>query len=246
MRRALILARCVGIVALASGALTMAFLSATASPDANPEQAVPPPPAEVDVALRRAGFQPEALASAGLSGSETATLVASLEDELTEAPDAIAQSDAALAAARIGHDALKRKIESGQASQEEVASFPAAVQALGQATAQRDLLLEGLFDAATASLAPSKKATLSTMRQARKLWDQDWPYLTIAMGEPERVQLRDALANERIAAAAGEPPDPDAQALLQQVRAIPEVAAAIASLQANLEAVNAAWTAALQ
>lgn len=86
----------------------------------------------------------------------------------------------------------------------------------------------------------SQQATLSTIR-ANRHWGQPLEFLTITLTEPQRVELRECLANERISAENGEEPDQDAQAILAAYRANPAVSLADANLQANLSAVSNAW-----
>src|SRR5262245_54583721 len=124
MRRALIIVRIAAVCALGSAAGSIFLFSAATTPSAAP-QVVPPAPAETDVALRRAGIFPECLAASGATGIETSVVVEAMQAAMTEAPGALAQADSAMASARLQHDALKRTIEAGLASPEQVASFPA-------------------------------------------------------------------------------------------------------------------------
>ena len=60
--------------------------------------------------------------------------------------------------------------------------------------------------------------------------------------EAQWVELRDCLANERIAAALDdEEPDDQAQATLAELRAQPQVAIAKANCDAGLDVVTDAW-----
>ena len=59
--------------------------------------------------------------------------------------------------------------------------------------------------------------------------------------EVQWVQLRDYLANERIAEKLGEEPDANAQAALAQIRNNLAVSTAKANLDANLAVVELAW-----
>src|SRR5262245_52337918 len=69
--------------------------------------------------------------------------------------------------------------------------------------------------------------------------------LTVERSESQWVDLREALANERISAADGVDPDANAHALLTQLRADPTVNAAASNLNANLIAVSASFNTAI-
>ena len=86
--------------------------------------------------------------------------------------------------------------------------------------------------------------TTSSMR-SNEQWKLPPAYLTVDMTEAERLDLRDALANERIALKREESPDTEAQQLLTTVRAMPTVASALANLETNLGLVEGAWDAAV-
>ena len=77
--------------------------------------------------------------------------------------------------------------------------------------------------------------------RANDAWTQPTPYLTVERTQEQWVALRDALANERISAEAGEAADDGAVALLEQVRSDPSVSAALANIDANLALITATW-----
>ena len=66
-------------------------------------------------------------------------------------------------------------------------------------------------------------------------------FLVVDRSEAEWIQLREGLANERVAAKLGQAPDPIARAALAEFRSHPLVAAARANLDANLAVVTTAW-----
>ena len=207
-------------------------------------EAAPDPLApHIAVALHRAGLQPEALAAAGVSPSIVPQVVLAFKGAWADS--SLPGYDAAFAEARRLLDDLRRRVEAGVATAEEIAAVPPASVAHAEAAANRETALAALFQAATAVLPAANGETLTVIRANREQWDQPWPYLVTSLSQPERVELREALANERIALSSEEQPDADCAAFLQGVRARPEVAAASASLAATLDAVAAAWQSAV-
>ncbi len=201
-----------------------------------------PPSATADLAtaLIRSGLDPQALAGAGLSAPAVSAALDNAQQYLVDHQAALELADAARAQARIQCEALRRIIQSGTATDEEVVAYPAAQANLAQAEAQLSGLVNEIFDAATAGFTPAQRATLTAIR-ANRAWDLPVEFLVQDRAEAQWVQLRDALADERISQALDEPPDPDAQAWLATCRGNPLVAAARAGFDANLASVTAAW-----
>ena len=199
-----------------------------------------PTSAQLAEALLRSGLTPEALTAAGASSNGTDTVIADVFFHLLENPGALGLADAAYANARRDSDRLKRLIQSGQGTSEDVDAYAAAKMALAFAESQRETVLGAIFAAATSGLSASETNTLAALRSNGN-WSLPTEFLVVDHAEAEWVQLREALANERIAAKLGEEPDPDAQALLATFRSDPLVAVAAANLDTNLPAVEAAW-----
>ena len=118
--------------------------------------------------------------------------------------------------------------------------YNAAKTQLSLAKTQRQNVLDDLFASATATLIQSQKDTLTAIR-GNSDWDRPTEFLVTNRTDADWLELRDCLAKERIAAAQDEDPDPDAQATLDEYRSASPVAAAKASLDANLGVVTAAW-----
>ena len=200
-----------------------------------------PTSSELATGLIRAGLDPEALAAAGLSPGNVTALVGDAYEHLIANQTALELADAAHAQARQQADQLKRVIQSGRASQEQIDAYPAATLEVSQIQTQRQLLLAGIFEAATADLSQSKRNTLAAIR-ANRDWKLPLEFLTVDRTEAQWVELRDCLANERIAAEIDdEEPDSQAQAVLAQLRGIPAVASARANFDANHAVVMTAW-----
>jgi len=199
---------------------------------------------DLEVDLIRAGLDAKALAAAGLSANTATVLAQATITHLAANPTALAAADTAYATARRESDRLKRRIESGTGSGEDVASYQTQSAALEAATAQRQAALDAIFNAATAGLTQSQRTTLSTIRANRVLSDAPVEFLTVNRTQVEWVQLRDDLANEHIAVKYSDTLDAHAQTQLATWRAVPAVASAKAGLDTNLAAVTSAITSA--
>ncbi len=195
---------------------------------------------ELAAAMLRIGLGPAQLTAAGGSPSTVGTVVGDCLDDMIADPAVIELADAAFAESKQQCDLLKRVIQSGQATPEQITTYAVARTQLSVAEAQRHSVLNGLLACAAASLNESQQSTLAAIR-GNGNWDLPIEFLTVDRAEAQWVQLREALANERISANLGEEPDPEAQALLQQLRSDPSVATAKANLDANLTVVTVAW-----
>ena len=201
---------------------------------------IEPAASELTVALIRAGTGPEALAAAGLSPGGTTTVVSNLRDVMIANPAVLDVADAAFASPKQTVDELKRLIQSGQGAAEDVTAYNAAKTQLSLAKAQRQNVLDDFFTAATADLGQAQKDTLTAIR-SNSDWDRPTEFLVLSHTDADWVELRECLANERIAADQDEDPDPDAQTTLSDYRNAAPVAAAKANLDANLAVIAAAW-----
>jgi hypothetical protein len=199
-----------------------------------------PTPAQLATALVRAGLDPEALAAAGVSPSAIDTVVGDVVDHMTANPGSLELADSAYAAARQERDQLKRVIQSGRATQEQIDAYPGAVGGFALAQSQRQSALDDVFTAGTATLSQGQRNTLISLR-GNAAWDLPLEFLVLDLSEADWVQLRDYLANERVSAQLGEDPDGSAQAALTQLRSNPLVATADANLDTSLAVVELAW-----
>lgn len=195
---------------------------------------------ELAAAMLRIGLGPAQLTAAGGSPSTVATVVDDSLDDMIANPAVIELADAAFAGSKQQCDLLKRVIQSGQATSEQITTYAVARTQLSLADSQRHSVLTALLTSAAASLNASQQDTLAAIRGNRN-WDLPIEFLTVDRTEAQWVQLREALANERISAKLGEEPDPEAQALLLQLRGNPLVATAKANLDANLTVITVAW-----
>jgi hypothetical protein len=201
-------------------------------------------PADFQVKLLRSGLGADAFAAAGVSSGTIASALQAAADELNAHPTALTAADTAFAAARVESDRLRARIQSGQASQEEVTSYGAQMTNLASATSSRQAALDAVFAAATANLTAPQRAALTQIRANRAVdHSKDFPieFLVASRSEAQWVALRDALANEKQAVKYPDTLDATAQTLLANTRGEPAVAAARTSLDSNLPAVQNAW-----
>ncbi len=192
------------------------------------------------VVLHRTALTPEALAAAGLGEAGTMSVGGAAQLANAGLATSLRELDHAVGQARNARDAAERKIQSGKASPEEVAAFPGLEQAFAATSAARDTAVNGLFAAATEGLNSTQRATLTAIR-ANAHWKLPTEFLVVERTEAEWVELRAALANERIAARNEEAPNQQCQALLGTARANSAVAAAKTALDTNLTVVKQSW-----
>lgn len=197
----------------------------------------------LELVLLRAGVSPNALAAGGAAPQSLSGLVDSAEAHFAAHSQELALADAAHASARRETDRLRRLIESGKGSQEDVANFQAQSAALASASAAQEATLSALLDAATAGLTANQRTLLRRI-QAAKGWGLPIEFAVVERSQEEWVELRGALANERFASKYGEEADPAAAAFLAHARADQAVASARASLDTNQAAITASWNAA--
>ena len=198
----------------------------------------------VDVGLRRVGIRPESLAAAGVSSPSLGTLLEGADDWFVANPSALPNADAAYADARVTRDQLLRKVQSGLATDQEVIDLQQAEAAFDAAELDRTAALDQLFQAASAELSAAQVATLSQIR-ANARWKFPEHFLVEERDQATWVELRDALANERIAPRFEEEPDAGCQSFLSTMRARPAVSEAEANSDTYLATLQASWDASL-
>ncbi|MGE3108828.1 MAG: hypothetical protein AB7G11_15050 [Phycisphaerales bacterium] len=246
-------AAAVVIAILAGGtAVTFATLSllptakSVVTPIATAPAFTPPTSAELSMVLYRLGLSPDHLAAAGVSPAQTTELVGDLRSHLTTAMDDLRDADSNYAASAQLVDSLERVVRAGTAAQEDLQALTAARSQLASSAATRQTLLASALSAATADLDPAIVQSLAlarsgTIPDVRAGWNIPLQYAFADRPEEEWVHLRDALSSQRISARHGEDPAQDALDTIAAANSSPAVAAASANLQANLNAVSAAW-----
>jgi len=248
LHNGLILLKALGVV-IAAGALvwlgTWPLRSWTASRFlVVPASRITPTAAQVDVALRRAGLNPDALAACGVSVNETTAIVTAVRSALTTDPDLVEGPEETLGQEQKECDALLRLVRSGLASEQDINDCQTARTDADEARATRDGVLDDLFTDLIAGLDVDVRNRLTSVR-GNAGWDLPVVYKVVTRNEADWVHLRAALANERIAAKYGEDPDEAEQDFLSDVRSDAAVALAMTTHEAAIDDVTDAWNNAL-
>lgn len=235
-KRAVVIQSVLGLVALAGTAAVAVLLAHQPQPPAPPPPS--PTPAQAAVMLHTAGLAPESLAAAGVTASQTTDALLRIRDQL---PQLAAQFDAAhnaYSAASIEHDRLERLVRSGRGAEQDVAALHTARTQLQAAAAQRDAATLAFVQAA--DLGPEVNNRLAALSD-RRGDGLAIPYRAATRPDADWHALRQALASTDIHTRLGEDVPQPARAVVLANDALPAVAAARASLDANGAAVNTAW-----
>jgi hypothetical protein len=204
-----------------------------------------PTASELETALMRTGITPEALAAAGLNAGQVTTLVSNVRGFLTSNPTALTGADADYSEVKPTKDRLERKVESGRATQEEIADYQNAVQALQGAKMTRRSALNAVFSAAIEDLPDDRVITLTIIRA--NIMDNGWAnypmqYLVRSdRTQAQWVELREALDNAYVSDKYNEAPDDAMQTVLANEHANMAVSLASTNLRTNLTTVTTAW-----
>jgi len=225
------------VLVVSAGALAFALGGGGGSEPVDP----PPPPANTAFArvLLRLGLGADTLAAAGVSSQQATALVTAVEG--AHAPATLASRDEAFIAAKQACDRLRRTVQGGRGSQEDVTALRTAETTLADATASRDAYLASLRSSGLATLSEGQSTLVERIR-ANRIWALPTQYLVKDRSEPDWVRLRDSLASKRISEEDEEEEfAASAQSHLAAVDAEAEVAAAKVNLDSNLAAVQIAW-----
>ncbi|MCK4873243.1 MAG: hypothetical protein KAS72_11000 [Phycisphaerales bacterium] len=201
---------------------------------------------ELAAALVRVGFDVDALAAAGLDGQDVEDVVDAVRAYLTQHDGELDDADDAYAQARREADMLRRLIRSGCATGEQVSAYAQAKVDLDDAAAARDDVLDAIYGVGVGvgvgALTQTQQSILSTIR-ANAAWrsPHNLQFLADDWTQQEWVDLRDALANERIAQKNGEYADAGCQTFLAVKRADADVTAARTNHAAYISTVDSAW-----
>lgn len=228
------------VLLVSAGALAFAFTGGEGG-GGGVDPAEPPPPANTEFAgiLLRIGMGADVLAASGMTSEQVATIVGAVESAYS-APTLVSLDEAFMSAKRT-HDTLRRTVQSGKGSAQDVTNLRAAEVTLAQATASRDDYLTNLRRGAMTRATAEQAATLERI-QANKGWQLPVQYLVKDRSEPEWVALRDTLAARDIAERDPEETFPDsAREALARVDAEAEVAQAKVAHDSNLAGVQTAW-----
>ena len=199
-----------------------------------------PSVSDLTMALYRAGLDPQALTAAGLSGQQVSGLVSDVEAHMAGNPLALANADNAHATAKVEYERLQRLVQSGTHTPQDLSAYATATSQYHTAVAARQAVIDAIHQAGVADLSESQRAKLVSI-QSNQEWETPMEFTVINRTQTQWVQLREALAHERIALERNQSVDPAIATLLSQLRADSAVSTAKANLQANSTAINTAW-----
>jgi hypothetical protein len=204
----------------------------------------PPPPVNTVFAgvLLRIGLPADTIACAGIGSAQVSSMIGAAQALYSQAQ--LATLDQNFVDAKSTRDRLVRKVRSGLATEAEKASLAQAEANFATADATRKSYLDGLQNAALATVSADQAAAVRRII-ANRSWGLPTEFCCKDRSEASWVELRSALSTERIAAADPEETFPEsAQTYLSQVRGETEISSAKVTLDTNLGAVQTAWNAA--
>jgi len=197
---------------------------------------------ELEVTLLRAGLSPEACCAAGLNAQQTDALIDRARTHMETAIDGLRTADETFMSAKASHDQLRRLVQAGNATQQDIAALTDAKTAFNTAATDRQARLDAAYTEAVEGLEAAPKLDTLSDNSGHRVPAQ---YRIVTRSEAQWVALRRALADVRIAADLGEDPPQESVDLIAQADSDQAVSAAATSLELNLDAVAAAWNTAI-
>ena len=241
----------VGSVTLAAGALLIAgMVASTPKPTAAAALSakaiahmLEPELHDIERELRRVGLDPEALAAAGLDATATTALanraVAHLDGATYTSLQQAIDTHGTAKAARQDH---QRKFQAGMHENATQNDLNSAVAAEASTRTTLQARQADLYDAATQGLSSDVLARLAAIRAQEDFTYPD--YFKVAnRSHAQAIALRDAINGVRIDTTLERTPADHHQSVIDAQLANPNIAAAKATSQGNLQAVQDAWEA---
>jgi hypothetical protein len=192
-----------------------------------------PYPNELRATLIQSGLAPEILTAAGVAAGEVVGVIGRANDQVVSSNLRLRDLQLAVAQAKVEVD----RCPNGNTERLQAAQFAqdAAAAALGA-------WLQGVFDAATSGLSPQVVNALVTIRNNRA-WNVPVEYKLVSRSESQWIELREALAAQRIALRENRPVPDAAQAVIAQADSQSATIAAKDRLVQNLAAIKNALAA---
>ena len=203
----------------------------------------PPTSTETLNAMLLAGLDASSICAVGVAPQGMAAFAAEFRDDFAQHGVELTQAELRLADSQTASDALRRRIQSGKGTAEDMTAYQAAMAQLEAARGARSAALAACRAGAEATLSQDQRAQLGRIR-ANRQWELPTEFLLVDRTETQWVALRDALANEKIAPRYGDQTAPEHVAVLATACAHADVASARMRLQANLATTQSALTAA--
>lgn len=230
---------------VASSSASLLFTTSDAPDSGGPPSAEAQPPATVGfedlhaaTLLRAMNLSPEALAASGVtSDSVPAVLSAALDkDNQAEFDDL----NGALVEAKAKCSILQRKIRSGLASPDELATHAAVNKEMAFLQDSLEVFMLGLFESSTLQLEPQQAVRLANCR-AQHTWTIPSQYKTVKRTEEELLDIRNAVCSLATSEALDLPPPAACSDLLQAKHAEYETSKASNGIQTNLASIITCW-----
>lgn len=199
---------------------------------------------EASMTLRRLELGASTLSAAGATTTETTQVVSDMDDWLGNNEGEIASASATLNSATQAWTAMRSKIQSGQATSEEIESLPSLESAKNAAQSALSSLHDEAFDAAVDGLSEAKQSLAANVR-ANSAWKFKPYFLVVNRTEANWIALRDALDEQRIATKYGESTSSAALAIISAALADQDVASAKVNYDSNLSSIETAWNSAV-
>jgi hypothetical protein len=232
------LALCVTLGALYWTSLPTAGVATSAARKAASRMG-PATPAEVELALARAGLTLRTVAAAGLNAQQVGAAIADASAAVRANIEDLRTADIAAGQARTSVNRLESLIRSGVATEQDLTTYAAEQAALETAVAQSASVIAAILADAAESMSPEQLGLIQTMA-ANGHWDVPLQYRVVNRAQSEWLSLRDALANVKIATRMGEDPDAAAEQVLTAADENTTVGSAVAGL-ASAQELAAAW-----
>ncbi|MBI3818844.1 MAG: hypothetical protein HY286_09160 [Planctomycetes bacterium] len=199
-----------------------------------------PDAATLTSALYRAGLDPSSIAAAGVNGSGATAIVNNVKQYLTDHPNDLSTADTNYCNAKVSADSLRRIVQSGTATSEQLTQYQAASSTLDTATTARATALASIVTAGVANVSNDQKTALQNIA-ANQSWGVSIEYTATSATEAQWVALRNALAVKRINTKYGVSVPDGVTTLIATWDAKTDVAAATTAFDSNLASVTTAW-----
>lgn len=193
--------------------------------------------------LTRAGLDATTLAAAGVSPQAVDGVVDAALEEAASRAASLAAADEAARTARQQAQRLARVVQSGTASQEQIAQLSSARSMLAAAHANQHGALDAVFAAGAAQMGEAQRRIASAIRTNRS-WGLPIHQLAAdpnQMTEAQWVALRNAVSCADACSKLDEEVPSAVAAAIAAAESVTDVAAAKASFQAHAAEVAAAW-----
>ncbi len=199
---------------------------------------------ELRTMLVRAQLLPDSLAAAGVEPSQVGVLITAARSELDEQLQTLRRVDALRQQHQSAVTMYRQLVGAENPTPQDRQLLAQAETDLKTATQQAESVISAIRAAAEATLTTDQVQALAAIR-TNKGREVPIEYIVVERTDQEWVELREALANVRIAAKHGVAPAEEALARVARADADPTVTIARADLDSRTTAIQQAWDAAV-